>query len=45
VLILLAGWVAAALRDHRGRLGSAVDRDLCLTAGLLFALALVFPNL
>ena len=45
VLILLAGWVAAAVRGHRGRLGAAVDRDLCLAAGFLFALALVLPNL
>jgi hypothetical protein len=44
-MLALLGWVALAVRDHRGRLGAAVDRDLCLAGGFLLALSLLLPNL
>jgi hypothetical protein len=45
MVVVLALWVALGLYQHRDRLAARLDRDLCLAAGLFFALALVLPQL
>jgi len=41
----VAVWIALVIHQHRGRLATAIDRDLCLAALYFLALALVLPNL